>query len=281
MHGRGGNGRKRGPAGHSGPEEDQLDEAAVQAERRSLLERISNWLDLPLALLALVWAGLLVVELAVPTSPEMSARIVQITLAIWVVFAIVFVIEFALAPNKQQYLRSNFLAGLSLLVPFVRAVRVIQLARLLRSVSLARIVLISNHATAAAAELLGRNQFHYVVSLIALATLMGAAGVYFFERDIPGTDFPTFGEALWWAATMATTINISAEPVTAEGRIIGILLRVIALAVFGYLAGSIASYLVGRRVMEGEEAEMRKETASLAREVERLRRELKRMRGSD
>lgn len=89
---------------------------------------------------------------------------------------------------------------------------------------------------------------------------------------MPGSPFANFWEALWWATTVVTTINVGIEPTTVEGRIVGLLLRIFGLGVFGYLAGSIASFLVGRR-SGGEEARRaeRSDVERLAREVERLR----------
>jgi len=54
---------------------------------------------------------------------------------------------------------------------------------------------------------------------------------------VPGSPFANFWEALWWATTVVTTINVGIEPTTVEGRIVGLLLRVFGLGVFGYLAG--------------------------------------------
>jgi len=258
---------------------DEDSATSLADERESLQKRVGQWLDLPLAVLALIWAALLVVELAVDLPPDISERVLQVDFAIWVVFVLDFILEFALAPNKLRYLQGNYLAALSLALPFVRAVRVAGLFRVLRSVSLARIVLISNRATVALADLFSRHLFQYVVSLVVVTTTLGAAGVYFFERDNQSSPLRSFGETLWWASTVATTINAGPDPVTAEGRIVALILRVVALAVFGYVTASIASFLVGRRVEEGEPARTERENVqTLVREIEALRGEVRRLR---
>ena len=234
--------------------EENLESPQVRAERESLEERIHGWLDLPLAILALIWTILVVVELAVPLSPLASEQIAKVNFAIWFVFAVVFFFEFALAPNKLRYLQHNFLSALAVGLPFFRVVRVLQFGRVLRSTSLVRLIVVANRATAGAAEIFREQQFAYVVSLVLVSTLLSAAGVFFFERGVPGTPFQTFWEALWWAAALATTINIGADPVTLEGRVIALLQRVVALAVFGYVTASIASFLVGQRVNERPKA---------------------------
>lgn len=272
-------GERRGRE-HTAPNtsEENLQSPEIRAERESLEERISRWLDVPLAILALIWTLLIVVELAFPLSPEAAERIVHINFAIWFIFAVTFFIEFALAPSKLSYLQRNFLSALAVGLPFVRVVRVLQIARVFRAASLARLVVVANRATAGAADLFSEQRFLYVVSLVAVTTLLSAAGVYFFEVDAPGTPFHTFWETLWWAATLSTTINIGADPVTLEGRVIALIQRVTALAVFGYVTASIASFLVGRRVGERREAPAEREAiVRLTEEVRQLRASVERL----
>jgi voltage-gated potassium channel len=266
--------------GNPGPPERERAPSREESdqERETLQERISDWLDVPLALLSLVWTGLLVVELAFTLTPEASERTTQASLAIWFVFAVAFFFEFAIAPNKRRYLRRNFLAGISVVVPFARVVRVVRVVTLLRSISLVRIVLISNRATRALGQLLSEHQFQYVLALVTIITLIGAAGVYFFERDVPNTPFYSLGEALWWSATTVTTVNVGVDPATAEGRIVALLLRVVAVGVFGYVAGSVASYLVGQRpIVSGPLQDERDALLDLTDEVRRLRAAVERL----
>jgi hypothetical protein len=75
------------------------------------------------------------------------------------------------------------------------------------------------------------------------------------------------------------------EPQSLEGRLISLLLRVFGLGVFGYVAGSIASFLVERRVASAEEhreeraSHDRESLAQLADAVERLRQAVERLEG--
>lgn len=249
------------------------DPGSMASERETLQERISGWLDMPLAVLSLVWTVLVVVELAIPLDPQTSSRVYLVDTAIWFLFAAAFVVEFLIAPDKRRYLRRNVLSALSVVLPFVRAIRVLKLVRVLRSLSLARLILGANRATRAAGELFRTHQFGYVAALILIFTALGAAGTYYFEQGAPGSSLQDLGEAYWWAVTVVTTVNSGAEPVTAEARVIALLLRVVGLAVFGYLTASIATYLLGQKP-EADEASKRElvETVNrLADEVVRLR----------
>mgnify|MGYP005848324673 CR=1 FL=1 len=243
----------------------------VAAERKSLQERLSAWLDLPLAVLSLVWAGLLVVELAADLPPEVSERIYMADIAIWGVFAVAFLLEFAIAPHKGHYLRTHVLAAISVVLPFARAFRILGLARALRSVSLVRVTLVANRASAGIAELFSRQRFHYLLALTAIVTVLGAAAAFYFERDVPGSPLTNFAQTLWWAAALVTTINIGADPVSFEARVVAFLLRVFAVGVFGYVAGSVASFLIGR---SGEQHARDEAVQRLTSEVEALRRQI-------
>lgn len=66
------------------------DRAAGQEHRQELQERIADWLDVPLSVLALVMLGLLILELTVPLSPAWAGRVTQAQTAIWAIFVAVF-----------------------------------------------------------------------------------------------------------------------------------------------------------------------------------------------
>ena len=166
----------RSAAGRPAREGQEPDARAVEENRRSLQRRISDWLDLPLAVLALIWTGLVVVELAFTLPPGVSQRILQVDFAIWLVFALVFFTEFFLAPDKLGYLRSNPLTALAVLLPFTRAVRLIRLAAVLRSISLVRLVTVTNRATVAIAEIFSENQFHRLLPGRSPGRAPGARG---------------------------------------------------------------------------------------------------------
>lgn len=259
-----------------GEREKGQEQVLVEEERWELLERISRWLDQPMAILALIWVALLIVQLTEPLPREWQAQIEWLDIAIWIAFLAQFLLELIIAPRKVAYIRGHWITALSVVLPFFRVVRLVQALRALRSISLVRVVLGANRATRAAALFFGRHRFQYVLALVTIATLAGAAGAYAFERGVPGSPFDSFGTALWWSATMITTINVGIEPVTLEGRVIAILIRVVALALFGYIAGSVASYLVQRGVESraGQTGAEPAEGAAMAEEVRALRRQL-------
>ncbi len=60
-----------------------------------------------------------------------------------------------------------------------------------------------------------------MVGLTVIVTLIGAAGIYAFERQLSdGTGITDYGTALWWTAMVMTTMGSDYFPKTAEGRVL-------------------------------------------------------------
>jgi len=95
-------------------------EEALRKERYELLQRLEDSLETPMLVLAFVWLALLVVELIWGESLLFEI----IGTIIWVIFILDFALEFVLATHKVAYLRHNWLAAISLLVPALRVFRV-------------------------------------------------------------------------------------------------------------------------------------------------------------
>lgn len=259
------------------PPPDFSEREALEKERHELLERIDNWLDTPMLVLAFVWLGLLIGELIWGESRAFEV----IGVVIWAIFIIDFILEFVLAPQKAAYIKKNWLTVLSLLVPALRifrifrAVRLLRLGRVGRGLRLFRVVSSLNRGMRALAANLQRRGFGYVISLSLIVLFAGAAGMYAFENEVPG-GLDSYSEALWWTAMVMTTMGSQYWPQTLEGRMLCFLLALYAFAVFGYVTATLATYFVGRDA-ESSEAELAgaEEVRALRKELQSLRLELR------
>lgn len=260
--------------------DDNSPEARRQAladERAQLLQRLEDWLEGPMVVLAFVWLALLVVELIQGTSPIFET----VGLVIWGIFIVNFALEFTLAPHKPAYLRTNWLTALSLIVPalrvfrVVRVLRVFRLARATRGLRLLRVVSSLNRGMGALADSLQRRGFTYVAALTLLVTFAGAAGMFAFENDLPD-GIHSYGEALWWTAMLMTTLGSQYWPQTLEGRILCVGLALYAFGVFGYVTATLATFFVGRDA-ETNEAGVAgaRSIAALQSEITALREEIR------
>ena len=264
------------------------DRARARSERAELLDHLQALLEPLMVVLGFVFLALLLVDYAGLTlSGRQRVWFERTMTGIWVAFLADFLIRLVVAPSKLRFLRANWLTALSLALPFLRPLRVLRALRAVRSLSLVRLVGGVNRGMRVLRRVTRGRQFAYVGALTVLVVLAGAVGVLFFDRSVDGAPIQTFGDALWWSATMVTTINNEAYAVSAEARVIAVLMRVYAVSVFGFITASIASYLVGREAEaragpEGGEAVagLRAELANLRQENVLLRQELSAMRAA-
>lgn len=231
---------------------DDVTAEALARERHELLRQIERALDAPMVALGFVWLALLLWELLNELSPMLEA----VGLVIWLGFVVEFSIEFVLAPRKVAYLKTNWLTALSLLLPALRIFRMVRLFRVVRAVRglrLVRLVTSLNRGMRALSASLGRRGFGYVLTLTAVVTVSGAAGMYAFESNVPG-GLRSYSEALWWTAMIMTTMGSAYWPATAEGRVLCLLLALYAFGVFGYVTATVATFFIGRdaEASEGE-----------------------------
>ena len=258
-------------AGH-----DAARRAAVRKERFELLGQIQAILEPAMVALGLLFLVLLLIDYTVTgMSARNQAHLDAALQVIWGIFVLDFAARFIVAPAKGLFLRQNWFAALSLAVPFLRPFRILRAARMLRSLSLVRLLGGINRGMRVLRQVTRGRQFAYVAALTLLVVLGGAAGTLYFDQGIENAPIQTFGDALWWSAAMVTTINNEKYAVSTEARIIAILVRVFAVSVFGFVTASIASYLIGTQETA---ARISAEQASLRDEISALRQELAQVR---
>lgn len=248
--------------------------STLERERYKLAVRISRALATPMSVLGFVWLVLLVTDLTRGLSP----LLVRLNYGIWALFVLQFAIEFLIAPRKPVYLRRNWLTAVALLLPAARLLRAFRAARALgalRGTRLLRVVSGANRGMRALGRVMERRGVGYVASLTLLVTAAGAAGIYAFERAVPGSGVDSFGTALWWTAMTLTTMGTDYFPRTAEGRLLCLLLAIYGFAIFGYVTAAVASFFVARDAdTEGGELAGARRLEALRQDIAALQRAL-------
>jgi voltage-gated potassium channel len=245
-----------------------------EQERWEVLTQLEEWLERPMLVLSFIWLSLVLIELTVTTSGvfELLGTI------IWIIFILEFLLRFALAPRKIRFLRRNPITIIALAAPAFRFLRVLRLVRLGRGLRLVRIVGTANRGLGALRKSFDRRGLGYVLATTALVILLGAGGMMAFEpaRDVEG-GFNGYADALWWTAMLVSTMGSDFWPLTAEGRVLALLLSIYGLAVFGYITASFATFFIGQEAAapDGEVGGAR-EIAALRAEIIALREELQR-----
>ena len=200
------------------------------------------------------------------------------------VFVLAFVIELSVAPRKVQYLRRNWILVVALIVPSLRVLRVarslqfLRTARVVRGASVLRGFTSLNRAMVAVRNFLGFSQLAFLGALTGMVWLAASGLVYFLEAN-SDSQIDSVGDALWWAASVLTTVSISMEPSSAEGRVVAIALRVFGVAIIGYFTARMAAFFFGQQQDETPDVEP-EDIRALREEVAGLRRELQAYRDS-
>ncbi|MDQ3673379.1 MAG: ion transporter [Gemmatimonadota bacterium] len=258
----------------------------IHSERLELLAHLEAMLEPIMMMLGLLFLGLFAFEYSgVDFTPLEKSWIDRAETTIYWVFAGDFIVRFAIAPAKIRFLRTNWITALSLALPALRPLRAVGAAGSLSTVHLLRLLSGANHGMRALRHITRGRQFAYLVSLTFIVTLLSAGGVLFFERNARDANITDASDAIWWAATLVTTINSNDDPVSFPGRIIGLLLRIYAVSVLGFITASIASYLIGHAMEPTESTahaatpaatgtSLHQQLAGLRDEVRSLREEL-------
>ncbi|HET9423890.1 MAG TPA: ion transporter, partial [Gemmatimonadaceae bacterium] len=224
-----------------------------------------------------VWLGLLIVELVRGLNPVLAAM----STGIWVVFIADFALRLFLAPDRWLYVRKSWLTAVSLVVPALRIARLgavfraARLARATRGMRLVRTIASLNRGLGALGTMMHRRGAWYVLGLVAVVCVGGAAGMYALEPESGEGGFSSYGDALWWTVMIMTTMGSGYWPQTAEGRILAVMISLVAIGVFGYFTAMLASFLVGRdAVTQSDGVAAASELRAVRREIAELRREL-------
>ena len=103
------------------PTKENAAQRKINRERLEILERLENWLETPLLVLSFVWLVLFIIEQIYGLSPLLDWT----NTVIWMIFIADFALKFTLAPQKLQYLKTNWLTAIALALPALRVFRIV------------------------------------------------------------------------------------------------------------------------------------------------------------
>lgn len=217
------------------------DDEPSRRERAAAL--IEQRLDVPMAVLAVLWAGLVAYELVAPT--RQRDELALIGNVVWLVFVLEFVVKLWVSGNPVRFLRRRWPSMLFLALPVLRVLRVVRALRAIRLLPAARVVGSSYRAIGTARSLLG-GRLVFLVVTSAVVVFSGAQLLFLTERLADGRS-PSLGDALWWSANLALSGNLVFEPVSLLARLVSVILGIYAVVVFASVAAALGAFLIESR----------------------------------
>lgn len=227
-----------GPVPTLAPNPD--DEVTTRERLATLLERR---LDIPMAVLAAVWAALVAYELVAPR--EAVTTLTVISNVIWAIFALELGAKLIVSGHPGRFLVRHWPSVLFLLLPALRMLRVVRAVRAFRVLPAARVVGSSYRAVGTAKGLLaGRLQF--LLAMTGVVVFGSGQLLFVLERGREGA-LTSLGDALWWSANIAISSNLVYQPVTLVGRLLSIVLSGYAVVVFASVAAALGAFFMESR----------------------------------
>jgi voltage-gated potassium channel len=164
----------------------------------------------------------------------------------WLAFAIDLLVGILAAKDKKSYIFNHPLEIASVLLPFLRPLR------LLRVISFGGLVIQK--------VAIGR-QFAITLK-VALSALfisyIAAIQITISERSVEGSNIKSFTDGLWWAVTTVTTVGYGDRyPTTTEGRLLAVLLMITGISLVGVITASVAAWFV--KMSQEDSGQSRKE----------------------
>ncbi len=220
----------------------------------TLREWLEDLIEIPMALLSLGFVALIVVELSVRLSPSAYRAVIFAEWVIWGLFVLHFVVFFSLAPRKLAYLRRNWLVLVSLALPFFRFLLIFRALRALRLLRAVRAASATGRVFRRLSHLLQARRIVLAALILVVVVPVSATIIFVIERDVPGSRITTYGLALWFATRSVMNADVPIYPLTAEGRVVGVLISIVGVVVFGVVTAALASYFVSADREADEEA---------------------------
>lgn len=189
--------------------------------------------------------------------------------ALTIIFLADFVYRLTTAPTKRWYLRHG---GIFDLLGCIPGLRIFRLFRIVRAVRIVRRlggprVFGELRAGLASGTL-------YLVVFLGLLTLEVTGLLQLrFEENETGANITTAGDALWWGYVTATTVGYGDQfPVTTGGRIVGVLMLTVGVALFATFSGFLANLFLSANegAPEHKTADSESDLQATLQHVERL-----------
>jgi voltage-gated potassium channel Kch len=242
--------------------------SAKPAGREDLKSTTYEFFILAISILSILNMALAFV---VPYQSQSWWLIASVDAALTVIFLGDFAYRLLTAPTMRSYLVGG--RGIFDLLGCLPGLRIFRMFRIVRAIRVVR-------------RLGGPKVFRelreglasgtlFLVVFLGLTTLefVGLLELHF-EEHAEGSNITSAGDALWWGYVTATTVGYGDQfPVTFGGRLVGVLMLTVGVALFATFSGYLANLFLSSKTPKAEApaiGETTEDLEAMLREVERL-----------
>jgi voltage-gated potassium channel len=163
-------------------------------------------------------------------SPSLNSLCNWTLFIIWIFFAIDYFARLSIAEDKKKFVRKNLLDLAAVALPFLPLLRAIR--------ALAAVTVLSRRNRGSRSQQVTTS----VVTLAFATWFVAGLAVTEAERHVDGANIQGVGDGWWWAITTMATVGYGdTYPVSPQGRIVGMSLMIMGVALLGTITASIAS----------------------------------------
>jgi voltage-gated potassium channel len=163
-------------------------------------------------------------------SPALHSLCNWTLFVIWVFFAFDYFARLSIADDKRLFVRKNLLDLAAVALPFLPLLRAIR--------ALAAVTVLSRRNRGSRSQQVTTS----VVTLAFATWFVAGLAVTEAERHVDGANIQGVGDGWWWAITTMATVGYGdTYPVSPQGRIVGMSLMIMGVALLGTITASIAS----------------------------------------
>lgn len=217
-----------------------------------------------------------VINLFITFLPEVNAGARNVLDIIDIGLTVIFIADFSYrmitAKSRSYYFVKDWgWADLLACVPLLRIFRLFRIVKAYKIIKKIGPDNIVHQLSRKRAEL----ALYILIFAVIVILEMGSAWVLIAESTTPGANITNAGDALWWAYVTITTVGYGDKyPVTALGRIIGIIVMTTGVGIFATFAGLLSNKLLSPskelEEMESGEHDFEREMIARVDELKQL-----------
>jgi voltage-gated potassium channel len=208
--------------------------------------------QLVVLILSVVVLGALFADTAFKLPPQISSVLQTVDTLVCILLLSDFGIRFYRAKSKLAFMKWGWI-DLIASIPNIPILRIGRLVRILRVIRLLRAVRATHKVTSIILRDKIKTGFASVILSSFLLVTFASIGILICEQPDPKANIKTAEDAVWWSVATITTVGYGDKyPVTAEGRVLAMMLMVCGAGMFGLVSGLVASSFIGIKKDNGD-----------------------------